>query len=77
MPIVKVCPTCKGLGNITCPTCKGEGRIEKTIEEAAPYELASEAHESALELWKRSDSKEVQNLVAILYELKKKLKTDC
>lgn len=61
---------------VTCPYCKGTGKIEKALDEATPLELAESAHAAACKLWKKYD--DMANLVAILYELKEKLKKkDC
>ena len=59
---------------IICSHCHGKGYVKKPVEKCTPYELATAAHKKALDLWNKHDEiKELSNLVAILFELKRKL----
>jgi len=61
---------------IECPCCQGTGRVEKPLDKCTPYELATEAHKQVCNLWQKREIEELANVVAILYELKRKLKND-
>jgi len=61
---------------VRCPHCNGTGLIDKPLHECTPYELAKDAHEKAIDLWKQHNLHNIRNLVAVLHELRKRLEDD-